>query len=231
MRQAVQVARIQTVNSLSTLGMPWGILVLAFIANLIIFGMASGIPTDSRSTGAIMSIYIVTLIANLQTMTQVFPFAVGLSVTRRAFFAGTGLLIAAQSLASGVLLTLLLELEQATGGWGLQLQFFGLPFLLQSNWFAQVLVYTAPFLLIAFVGIAVGTVFKRWGQNGMFVLSVSAIVVVTGLAVLITWQQWWDAVGSFFTDTSGLALVGGYPLVLAAAVAGLAYLGMRRATP
>ncbi len=42
----------------------------------------------------LMSIYLVMLVAHLRTIAQVFPFALGLSVTRRTFFAATSLFVA-----------------------------------------------------------------------------------------------------------------------------------------
>jgi hypothetical protein len=77
----------------------------------------------------------------------------------------------------------------------------------------------------------VGTLFKRWGQIGVYVASIGAALVLGLLVVLVTWQQWWGAVGAFFTTTPALLLVAVYPLVIAA-LAGLGgYLLVRRATP
>src|SRR5699024_8214556 len=99
-----------------------------------------------RVTGALMSIYIVVLLSHIQTMTQLFSFTVGLNTTRRTFFNGTALMIFGQSLVYGVLLYLLRLAEQATGGWGMDLVFFDLPFLSQDNPLFQILVYMVPFL-------------------------------------------------------------------------------------
>ncbi|MCW0216071.1 MAG: hypothetical protein OJJ54_22205 [Pseudonocardia sp.] len=228
--RAVKVARIQTVNLPMQLGMPWVILGTAFVINLIIFALVPD-TGDPKITGAIMSIYIFMLIAHLQSMTQVFPFALGLSVTRRDFFAGTSLLIVAQSVVQGILLTILLAVEEATGGWGMGLHFFGIPFLVQDNWFLQVLVYTVPFLFFSFVSIFAGTVFKRWGQFGMYVLSIGTVVLGGAAAVLITWQNAWGSIGRFFADSSPLALFAGYPAILAVLLAAVGYLALRRATP
>ena len=51
------------------------------------------------------------------------------------------------------------------------------------------------------------------------------------LVALVTWQQWWGPVGTFFTTTPSLLLVGIYPLVIAL-LAGLGGFALvRRATP
>ncbi|HEX2301649.1 MAG TPA: hypothetical protein VHH34_24615 [Pseudonocardiaceae bacterium] len=231
MNRVLNVARIQLVNAPVIIGMPWLILGLAFAANLAIFGTAGGeIPSEGHSTGALMSIYIVVLITQLQTMTQVFPFALGLSVTRRTFFAATSLVVTLQALGYGIVLYLLLQLERATEGWGLSLNFYGLPFLLQDDPVLQVLVYAVPLLFLSFLGVALGVVFKRWGQLGLYVLGAASIVLVGGLAALATMLDWWPALGRFLADRTALGLLVGYPLVLAVLIATTGYLLIRRAT-
>lgn len=227
----IKAARINLVNTPFALGMPWAILVVAFVANLAIFGSIGDVPVDDRVTGAISSIYAFGVVVNVQAMTQVFPFAAGLGLTRRHFLAGATLFVAGQALLTGALLTLLLELERATDGWGMQLRFFGLPGFIQPNPLAQVLAYAAPYALACTIGLGLGTVFKRWGQMGMFVLALIAVTVVGALVVLLTWREAWGAVGRFFTDTSDQLLTIGYPVLLAGVVWAGTYALIRRATP
>lgn len=232
MSRVLSVARIQLVNAPVTVGMPWLILGLVFLVNLALFGVAAdATPPEAHTTGALMSIYIVVLISQLQTMTQVFPFAVGLGVTRRSFFAATSLVVAVKSLVYGLALYLLLQVERATGGWGMSLSFFGLPFLRQDNPVLQVLVYAVPFVFVSFLGVAIGVVFKRWGQLGIYAMSVASVVLAGGLAFLATTQGWWPAMGRFLADRSTVGLLAGYPLALAVLIAAAGYLLIRRATP
>jgi hypothetical protein len=230
-RRPLAVARMQLVNLPVQLGMPWLILFLAFAVNLVIFALVPDPPAgEPKVTGGLLSIYIFVVVAHLVTMTQVFPFALGLSVTRRDFFTGTALFVVAQSLVQGLLLTLLLGLEELTGGWGMGLHFFGVPFLVQQNWLLQWLVYTVPILMFSFVSILAGTVHKRFGQLGMWVASLGLLLLGGLAAVLVTWQQAWPAVGRFFTGTPAVVLFAGYPAIVAALAAGAAYLFLRRAT-
>ncbi|MCE0766750.1 hypothetical protein LWC35_28150 [Pseudonocardia kujensis] len=230
-RRPLAVARMQLINLPVQLGMPWLILALAFAINLVIFALVPDPPAgEPKVTGGLLSIYIFVVVAHLVTMTQVFPFALGLSVTRRDFFTGTALFVLAQAAVQGLLLTLLLVLEEATGGWGMGLHFFGVPFLVQQNWVLQWLVYTVPFLLFSFVSILAGTIYKRFGQLGMWTASIGLLLAGGIAAVLLTWQQAWPAVGRFFSDTPAAVLFAGYPAVLAALAAGVAYLFLRRAT-
>ena len=232
MKRTIDIARIQTVHWPGIFGWPLGILTLALLANIAIFGSLDGVvPSDSRATGGITSIYVVMLVSYLQTMTQVFPFALGLGVTRRAFLAGTALLVVVQALAFGLLLVVLLEIEQATDGWGVGTRFFGVGFLVQDNPLAQWAVYTVPFLALAAIGVFLGVVFKRWGQTGVYAVVVGTVVLVVGAVLLVNAREWWSAIGSFFTDQPTFALLAGYPLIVAAALAGAAFLAIRRATP
>ncbi|GAA1840695.1 hypothetical protein GCM10009836_20050 [Pseudonocardia ailaonensis] len=226
----LQVARIQTLNVPVQMIMPWGVLALSFVVNLVIFAL---VPNDGspKITGAIITIYIFTLVTHLVTMTQIFPFALGLSVTRRDFFLGNAGFIVVQSAVQGLLMTLFLAVEEATNGWGQQMHFFSVPFLVTGNWFTQWLVYTVPFLLFSFLSVVGGTVFKRFGQIGMWTVGLLGLVLGGLAAILITWQNAWPAVGRFFADTSPLALFAGYPAILAAVAAAVGYLLLRRAMP
>jgi hypothetical protein len=232
MKRVFDVARIQTVNWFWIFVFPPLLLLVVLALNLGLFlAIGDVTPPEGRSTGAVLSIYMVMLVAHLQTMTQVFPFALGLSVTRRAFYAGTGLVVGAQSVLFGSLLLLMGRIETATGGWGINLKFFALPFLVQDNLLAQWLAYTVPFLALSSIGVFAGVVFKRWGQPGVYALTVGTSLVLAGVAIVVTWQRWWPAVGSFFTDQPTVALLAGYPLVVAIVLGGAGWLAIRRATP
>jgi hypothetical protein len=232
MKQAIDVVRIQLVNWPTRLGAPLGILVVVFTINYAIFASIADVtPPEARTTGGILSIYITAGISYLQCMTRGFPFALGLSVTRRAFYAGIALLAATEAAVYGAVLVVLDLVEEATGGWGMNLQFFGLGFLHGDNVLAQWAIYAAPFMVIIAAGVFAGVVFKRWGQPEVYLLSIAAALLVGGLAVLISVRAWWPAVGSWLGDQPPVALFGGYPLVLAALLGGAGWLTIRRATP
>lgn len=232
LRRVVDVARIQTVNINTLVVWPVAILAIVFSVNVLLFALIGDVgPDNGRFTGALMSIYIVVGVTHLQTITQLFPFALGISITRRTFYTGTALVVIVQSMAFGLLATLLELLERATDGWWYNLRFFGLPFLVQSNFLLQWLVFTVPFIALSAIFIFGGVVFKRWGQSGVFIMSIGAGVLAAAAVVLITMQQWWTAIGQFFTGQSTLALVAGYPLIIAVVAAAGGFLMLRRATP
>lgn len=228
MTRTLRVARLQLTPWPITQGWPWGILALAFAANLAII---VGADESGGEPGGLIAIYIVFFITYIQAMSQVFSFVLGFSVTRYRFYAATSLLALAQSLAYGVVLYLFKLIESATGGWGVSLRFFGLSFLVQDNALLQILVYAVPFLLLAFLGVFLGVVFKRWGTNGVLTLGAGSMVVLGGLAALVTWREQWPGIGNWFADQSAVALLAGWPALLAAVLAAAGFLVIRRATP
>ncbi len=231
MSRILAVARLHSVGWPTTIGWPWGILASSFVLNLAIFAGIGGHIPDDPITGGLASIYVVTLIQGVASITQLFPFALGMSTTRRTFYIANSLILLAQSVVFGVLLYLLKLVEDGTGGWGLSLRFFAPPLLAQQNALLQILVYTVPFIVLGFLGICVAGVHTRWGLNGMFTLSIATALLLGGLVALASWQGWWPAIGDWLAGQSTVSLFAGWPMLLALALAGTGYLNLRRATP
>ena len=232
MNRLLALARIQFLNWRLALAMPLGLLALVLGINLAIFAsIGDAAPPEGRTTGALMSIYIVVGVGYLQSMTQVFPFVLGLGVTRRAFYSATALLAVVEALGYGALMLLFSVLERATGGWGLGLDFFAIDFLVVDDPLLQWLVYSVPFAALASLGIFTGVVFKRWGQVGVYAMTIAFSVVLAAAAVVVSWRGRWPALGGWFADQGTTARCGVYPLVLALLLGGAGWLAIRRATP
>lgn len=235
-RSAVQrvgdVVRIEALLGKNMIGLPMGVLAGVFLIVWVVFASIGGAaPPAARASGALMSIYFTMAGAHIQTITQLFPFALGISVTRRAFSVGTAMVVSAQALFFGLVLTLLGLLERVTGGWGIGLQHFDLAFLRQDNAIAQWFVYASPFLAFTSVFVLAAVIFKRWGPTGLYTAALTGGALLAGAAVVITWQQWWGNVLQLVTGTPGVVFWGVYPLVLAAVAGTVGYLLLRRATP
>jgi hypothetical protein len=231
MNRTLVAARLHAVHALIALGIPWVVVGSSFAINLVVW---AALPADSRDeggTGGIISLYVTVAIVFLQAVTQLFPMALGLSLSRRTFYLGTLLAAAVQSLAYGVLLTVLTLVENGTGGWGLGLSFWAPGPVDVGNPALQVLVFAAPMFLAASSGVGLGVVLKRWGQIGMWTLGIVLLLAGGAAVALITWGGGWSAVGSFFVDTSIVALLLVGPALLALVVAGVSFLGLRRAVP
>ena len=231
MNRLLAVARLHTVAWQGTLLWPWIILSLSFVVNLALFASIMDAAEEKPVTGGLMSIFVVTLVLFVSAVTQIFPYALGLGVTRRTFYAATALVAVAVSFGFAIPLYALMLIENATGGWGIGLRFFGVKLAtVGGDNPAQILVYAVLMLLMTFLGMFIGVVYVRWRVNGALTLTAVAILVPGLLAALATWQGWWGAICSWLGDQSVLSLYAGWPLVVvvAAALAGL--VTIRRAT-
>lgn len=230
MSNTLRVLRVHLVTWPGLLIWPWAILATSFLVNLAVFGAVHAQQAnDDGFTGGMASIYCVVLVICAQWAAQVFPLTLGMSATRRSFYAASALLLLGGSLGYGVLLYLLSLVERATDGWGVSMHFFGLEFMAGHGALA-ILMYTVPFLVFGFIGLFTGLVHKRWGVNGLFSLALGALVVFGGGTALVTWQGRWHAIGHWFTSQSAVALMAGWPAILAALLAAAGYLAVRRAT-
>jgi len=86
-------------------------------------------------------------------------------------------------------------------------------------------------LAFAFIGVAIGVVYKRWGTGGVWALTLATLVLSGALVVLLTWRNWWDELGAWLADRSLVALAVGLPAAVAVVVAALSYAGIRRVVP
>ena len=232
MNRVVAAARLHLVNPLQTIGIPWGIALLSFAINLPVWAFtAASEQPHGGFTGGVVSLYITVLVVYVQSVTQVLPFAMGMSLTRRTFWLGTVFVALVQALLYGLVLSILTEVEDATGGWGVRLAFWSPgPFDVDDP-VLQVVVSGAPMLAAAFLGVAIGVVAKRWGPAGLWSLAVATIVLLGGLAILISWRHAWDDLGTWLVAQSIVTLAVAIPAVLALATAALSFAGLRRVVP
>jgi len=230
MNRILGAARLQVMHPLVAVGIPWLVVGTSFAINLAVWGLGD-LGDEPGGTGGLASLYITVLIVYVNAVTQVFPFAMGLSVSRRTFYLGTALVAVVQSLVFGVVLTVLTAVENVSNGWGLGLHFWAPGALDVGNPALQVLVFAVPMVAAYFIGIAIGVVFKRWGFLGLYTLALGALVLAGLLVVLITWRQAWTDLWGWLTDRSIESVTIGLPAVLAIALAALTYVGLRRTVP
>ncbi|MER7004991.1 ABC transporter permease [Dactylosporangium sp. NPDC000555] len=230
MNRIVAIARLQALGRHGALVWPITILAIAFAVNLVVFASISDTTTDDPVTAALASIYITALAFGAMAVSQHFPFALGMSVTRREFSAGLGLFVLVQAIAYSALLVVLQSIEDYTNGWGLRLRFFGLGFINHYAPPVQFLMYAVPMLLMTLVGVAAGVVYIRWRVNGVLTATAALLLLLGATAALLGVFDRWPAVGHWLTHTSPVALFAGWPLLLVAALGAGSWLALRRAT-
>lgn len=233
------VTRLHLVNRFTYLWLPWIILGSAFAITLSIWaiirsmGVTDGVDGTSSTpqvSGALLSILTYLLVASVMAINFTFPFALGFSVTRRDFYAGTALTFVLISAVNTVPLTLLAAVEQATNGWGLNGLLFTAPWMGGGNAAEHFLGFFALQLLFCFVGAAIATIYMRWRINGMVIFWIAGGVLLVGAFALVVYTNSWAAIGSWFlaTGTTGAAAWS----LLVTAFAGLAgFAVLRTATP
>lgn len=209
-----RAARIQLVNWKTAFAMPWAVVTTSFLINIVIFASVDVDPAH-RTTGGLASLYGTMMFANLVTVTQYFPYSLAMSVTRRAFITAMVLVMAAEALADGVLLTLLRFVESGTGGWNLRLHFFDLPYVHQDDPLTQVLVYATPLFVLSMLCMAIGSLHQRWGATGLWAAIIGAIVVAGLAIVAIARFHGAHAIGAFLTGQPAFAMLAVYPLAVA----------------
>ena len=230
MTRVLAVARIQLVNWPALLAYP-----LAVVVAMPVLGLVIDISNGETATGP-HEIYLLpvlcgmTAAAHLQTMTQVFPFTLGLGATRRKFAEATALVVAAQALLFGLVLVVFGAIERLTGGWGREARIFELGPLRQDGPLTQWLAYSGPIVATSAICVLVGVVFQRWRQTGIYLSVLGAAAVLAGAGALATKQRWWPSIGGFFGGQPTFTLFTAYPLLFALALGGAAWLVLRRAT-
>jgi hypothetical protein len=233
MNRVLAAARLQLVHPMAILGVPWMVGALSFAINWAVWRIVDirSLEGEDGLTGGVLALYITVLIVFVQAVTQLMPFAMGISLSRRSYFLGTCLVGVGMALGFGAILAVLDAVESASGGWGVGLQFWTPPPVDVDGFLPQVAVSGAPMLALIAAGVGMGVVTKRWGPNGVWGLIIGGIVVLGGAAVLVTWMRAWTDLGRWLSDQSVTTLAVGLPLALATALGLLAFAGIRRVVP
>jgi hypothetical protein len=217
---------------------PVRVVLVPVLALLVSFAITTPLAAVARNNdhlvvgGGVFAVYGALSVMAFQAAGRTLGFAVSLGVTRREHYVGSCLFLLSQALGYGVLLAMLRELERATGGWGLALSFFDVPFVRGGGLSAAVLTglcYAAVLLAVCAAGTAAGVVHLRWGAVGTAVLAGAVTVVPGPLSWWLSDVVWLRDLISRLAAASRLWLELGIPLVLAVLLLALGWLGTRRA--
>ena len=207
MKTLVNVARYHLVDRITYVALPWGILAFSFLINLAIAAMAPTQPGGMK-TGGLITIYVFLLICGVLSMTRELPFGLMLGVSRRGYYLGTALLVLALGIVYGLALTALQALERASGGWGLSLHYFRVPWIMDGPWYQTWLSSFVLLVLFFLYGMWYGLVYRRWGIVGLVTFVVTQMLVALAVVAVVTLTRNWPAFGHFFTSVQAPALTG-----------------------
>jgi hypothetical protein len=184
---------------------PWIVLLSSFGINLIIGYLIT--EKTGVYTGGLTSIFIYALIAGILSLTQMFPFALGLSVRRIDFFLGTMIMIGLSSAVSAIVLFLFSIMERLTGSWGVNLHFFRLPYVNDGNAFEQLLIYFVLLVHLFTLGFVTSSIARRFGKYGLLSFFAVVILLLGILSILCTHYSWWDDIFRFMSGHTAFELV------------------------
>ncbi|MDE0545055.1 hypothetical protein [Microbacterium sp. C7(2022)] len=231
MNRTVNVLRMQFINKQTYLWVPLIILAGAFALSLAIYAIidAAGGAGPKYGGGAQAPLWYF-MVVGVQALTLTFPFSQAMSITRREFFFGTLLtaLITSAILTSVFIVGGLIEV--ATGGWGMNGWFFHLDWIWAEGALGAVVVYFCTAMLFFVSGFWSATVYKRFSGIGLTILLVGTGALLVLALFVIGRLDAWAQVGAWIAGQGavGLSLWG---LALAAVLAGLSYLVLRRTLP
>ncbi len=209
----IKVARFQLMRPVLLVAPPWAALVLTFAVDA-----ARGGDTFRADPG---TIFLMFFIVGVQRIGGWLPFGLARGLTRRSFYAGTALLGVTISLVSGLVIAGLQAIERATGGWGLSITFFRVPYLLNGPWYVTWLTSFVGLSALFVYGLWYGIAYHRWGALGL--LAFIAVQALVAIAVTYSWSgisghhaslsaldfvYSWSGVGGQLARVSALDLTG-----------------------
>jgi hypothetical protein len=237
------IARFHLVVPWLALGLPWAILSISFVVNLVIFsfipqsyhqvltsqGLVQVANPLHNYTGGVATIYVFFMVIGINSIGKSLPFGLALGVSRRSFYTGTALFGVALAFIDGLALTALQAIERATGGWGVRMHFFQVPYILDGRWYLTLLTSFAALALMFVWGMWFGIVYRHWNLFGSVAFIAAQVTALVAVVLILVWADAWSSVGHFFTGLTAAGLTG-----LVAALAALLLAGgqatVRRAT-
>jgi hypothetical protein len=225
----IKVARYQLTDRDIFVVQPWLVLALDFLITAVVVAEWPGRHGHAAYAGALSAIYVVLIVTGALGIARQLPFALALGVSRRSFYAGTALLAVALAAVYGLGLTVLQLIERGTGGWGLKLHFFRVPYFLAGPWYLSWLTsFTGLTLMLAW-GMWFGIVYRRWNLAGLLTFIAVQVLAVTGVLLIIGGGHDWSGVDRFFTTLTIGGLTGLLAALTVALLAG-GYATVRRVT-
>ncbi|OHV34130.1 MULTISPECIES: hypothetical protein [Pseudofrankia] len=229
LRTAIKVARYHLLDRVAYLVAPGAGLVFAFTVDVIVVGLLPSSDQGDHSVGGLAAVCVVAFVIGLQSITKGLSFGLALGLSRRSYYLGTALLAVTYAAVTGVILTVLRAVEGATGGWGLSMRMFRLPYILDGAWYEAWLTSFVVLTLLYVYGCWWGLVYRRWSLIGLIAFSAGQVTVLLAGALATTWSHSWSDVGHFFTTLSAIGLTGVLAAVAVALMAG-GFTTLRRVT-
>lgn len=192
---------------------PLIILFSSFIVNLIVSLLINN--DEKFYTGGVISIFAYVLTLGMIVVAQSFPFAIGMSVTRKDYFWGTALMGLTANFIIALFMSMFASLENMLNGWGNRFHFFHFPYLNEGIFMEQLVMYTILFTFLFFIGFLITSFAKRFGGKGLLLLLLS-LLLASSIAVFLShhFRLWSDIFHWFLSQTAAGVSYWLLPLIL-----------------
>jgi hypothetical protein len=229
MTASINVVRYHLVQRFNYLVLPWATLAFVFLVDVVILALTPAGNSPHRFVGGLASIFIILFLLGLQSVSRSLPFGLALGLSRRSYYLGTALLAVALAAVTAAVATVGQAVERATGGWGLTMGFFRVPYILNGPWYLTLLTAFVVLTLLFVYGMWFGLVYRRWSLVGVVAFAAGQVTLLVIGALAATWTHAWHDIGHFFTAISAAGLTGVLAALTVLLLAG-GYATMRRVT-
>lgn len=225
----VTVVRYLLLDRATYLVLPWAWAAFGFALDVVVLQLTPAGDGGRRWVGGLSAVFLMMFAVGLQCVARALPFALSLGVSRRTYLRGASCLALTLAVCFGLVVGVGQVLERATGGWGMHMAYFRVPYLLDGPWYLSWLTATTALVLFFVYGMWYGLVFRRAGLAGTTVFGAAQLAVLALAALAATLGHGWHAVGRFFAALTATGLTG-VLAVLAALLLGGAFATLRRLT-
>jgi hypothetical protein len=208
MKTWFKVCRYHALQRMNYFVLPLVLLAFGFVVDVVVLKLTPAGHSPNRWVGGLGAIYVLVFVLGVQSVAQSLPYALSLGITRRSYYAGTALLAVVFGASFGLLIALGQVIERATNGWGLNMAFFRVPYILDGPWYLTWLTAAVLLALLFVYGTWFGLAYRRWGLVGTIAVGAAQISLLAVGAAFATWTSAWTSLGHFFTTLSAAGLTG-----------------------
>jgi hypothetical protein len=210
------VVRYLLLDRVTYLVLPWAWAAFGFVVDVVIVQLTPAGHTSHRWVAGLIGVFVVVFVLGVQAVARALPFGLALGVSRRTYFLGAASLAAGLGACYGLVLAIGQAVERATGGWGMNMGYFRVPYILDGSWYLSWLTASIAFVLMFAYGMWYGLVYRRAGLIGTAIFGGAQICVLALAAIIATWVHGWAGLGHFFATITATGVTA--VLAIAAAV-------------
>jgi len=174
----VTVARYLLLDRVTYLVLPWAWAAFSFVLDVVILELTPAGHASHRWVVGLVAAFIVVFALGVQAVARALPLGLALGVSRRTYFAGAASLAIVLAACYGLVVAIGQVVERATGGWGIKMGYFRVPYILDGSWYLSWLTASAAFILLFAYGMWYGLVYRRGGPVGTVVFGAAQLCVL-----------------------------------------------------